>query len=349
LYRFYDTYGKVNVRGGARIRADGTTSAFSQAAVTVDGEGSKINFNSSFLASGTQIAVANGGDIYSSGSVELGRSWNATVWVTGAGSTWTAGLFYVGTEGGNGWGLMTVTNQARTCSLQRTDIAQQGATYGRLVVTGTNTSHACQDLYVGGWHVGQGGNGTLHVADGAIAAISRRFLVYSSGKVEVNRGTVRVAANQAVRNQGILRGVGFYALNGASGTYIVTNSATVSPGFSNAVFGALVFSNCNFRQEASGTMAFELGGAASNQYDRLRALGGTLTLGGACAVSLVNGFLPSAGDTFDLLDWTTLGPTRFAAVSLPALPAPCYWVTNRLYTTGEILAWRPGGTVTLLR
>jgi hypothetical protein len=52
-------------------------------------------------------------------------------------------------------------------------------------------------------------------------------------------------------------------------------------------------------------------------------------------VSLVNSFTPSAGQTFDVLDWGTLSGT-FSAIQLPALSAGLSWNTSQLYTTGTL-------------
>ena len=79
---------------------------------------------------------------------------------------------------------------------------------------------------------------------------------------------------------------------------------------------------------------FELGGpAAGSQYDQLN-ISNAVTYGGTVTVQLINGFTPSAGQVFQLIN----APSRFGAfagVSLPALPAGLSW-TNRLAADGSI-------------
>ena len=78
----------------------------------------------------------------------------------------------------------------------------------------------------------------------------------------------------------------------------------------------------------------ELGGTTpGTQYDQLH-VGGTLSIGGILSVSLINGFMPAVGSSFDLLDWGTLSGT-FSSLSLPTL-ATGQWDTSQLYTTGVL-------------
>ena len=59
-----------------------------------------------------------------------------------------------------------------------------------------------------------------------------------------------------------------------------------------------------------------------------------LTLNGKLEVSLGT-FQPSAGDSFDILDWGSLSGT-FSTVDLAPLPVGLSWSTSRLYTSGVI-------------
>ena len=53
-------------------------------------------------------------------------------------------------------------------------------------------------------------------------------------------------------------------------------------------------------------------------------------------MSLINGFAPLAGNSFDILDWGSLSGT-FSALQLPILNnGPLGWDTSHLYTTGVL-------------
>ncbi len=81
----------------------------------------------------------------------------------------------------------------------------------------------------------------------------------------------------------------------------------------------------------------EIGGAtAGTQYDQVHVTG-QLSLGGALNVSLINGFSPMAGDSFDILDWGTRSGT-FSSVQLPVLDSgPLGWDTSQLYIDGKLI------------
>jgi hypothetical protein len=66
-----------------------------------------------------------------------------------------------------------------------------------------------------------------------------------------------------------------------------------------------------------------------------------LSLGGTLTASLVNGFLPQTGTTFDILDWTTLSGT-FDTVQLPTLGGRIVWNSSHLYDAGPL-----GGTLSV--
>ncbi|MBA4107867.1 MAG: hypothetical protein C0485_19210 [Pirellula sp.] len=82
------------------------------------------------------------------------------------------------------------------------------------------------------------------------------------------------------------------------------------------------------------TLAIELGGSASAQYDQIHVTGG-LSLGGDLEVSFINGFSPTAGQTFNILDWGSLSGT-FSVLDLPALGRGLAWNTSTLYSSGVL-------------
>ena len=82
----------------------------------------------------------------------------------------------------------------------------------------------------------------------------------------------------------------------------------------------------------SGALQFEL--ASLSSYDRI-AVDGIFTAGGTLSVSLLNGFTPQVGNSFDILDFGGRSG-HFATLSLPALASPLAWNTSLLYTTGVL-------------
>jgi hypothetical protein len=96
----------------------------------------------------------------------------------------------------------------------------------------------------------------------------------------------------------------------------------------------------------SGMTTFmELGGTSAGASDHI-ILEGLTTLDGALDLTLLGGFAPREGDTFDLFDGTING--TFEAVNLPALGGGLAWHTGRLYTDGTLTVVPEPATMGLL-
>ena len=75
--------------------------------------------------------------------------------------------------------------------------------------------------------------------------------------------------------------------------------------------------------EPTGRLSIELGGTDPASFDRI-TVGETADLGGILSVSLIGGFLPSVGDSFELL--TASGITReFSDLVLPDISSIGEW------------------------
>jgi autotransporter-associated beta strand protein len=149
-------------------------------------------------------------------------------------------------------------------------------------------------------------------------------------------GTTTVADGTLLVN-GVHAGGGAYtvaagATLGGTGTTSgnLTVNGVVNPGTTGA--GTLTVSG-NGAFNAGSTALFQLGGTAVGQFDKL-AFSGTLAAGGVLDVDLINGFTPSAGNAFDILDFTSA--TGSFTLNLPALGGGLSWNTSQLLTTGTI-------------
>ena len=91
---------------------------------------------------------------------------------------------------------------------------------------------------------------------------------------------------------------------GGSGTVSgnVNNSGNVGPGNSPGILGI----TGHFTQTSTSVLAIEIGGLiAGSEYDQVQ-IGGLATLGGILDVSLINGFLPTVGDQFEILQYNSI-------------------------------------------
>ena len=125
-----------------------------------------------------------------------------------------------------------------------------------------------------------------------------------------------------VRQGSEVRGVGTISGN-------VENGGLVAPGNSAGTLDI----NGNYTQTAVGDLAIEI--AAPTEFDRLE-ITGTATLGGELQVSLLDGFTPSAGQSYGFFFASGGFGETFARLNLPDLPAGLGWQLN------------PGGTTIFL-
>ena len=200
--------------------------------------------------------------------------------------------------------------------------------FGALGKLGTGTLTLSGTNGYGGATLVNGG--TLNLPNG---------LPFSGGLVSVNAGTlaasgtinrnVAVAAGAEVTATGSLVYSGRVSgsgVLGGGGVHVI--QGTLAPGA-----GAGILSAVNLTLGPASTLEIELNGlSAGTQYDRL-VVSADLVLHGT--LSLLLGYSPVAGDTFDILDWGTLAGT-FDTLHLPALGSSLAWDTSRLYLDGTL-------------
>ncbi|MBL9161836.1 MAG: autotransporter-associated beta strand repeat-containing protein [Planctomycetaceae bacterium] len=153
-----------------------------------------------------------------------------------------------------------------------------------------------------------------------------------TGPTTVEQGTLRVdgsiAGEITVKSGAALVGTG------AIGSAVTLEAGgTLAPGNS-----AGVMSVGGLSMNDDATLVMEIGGpVAGAQYDRIVTANsfGALAFNGTLQVSLINGFAPIAGQSFDLFDWNfRLG--AFDAINLPALGPGLAWNSSLVYKTGML-------------
>ena len=102
----------------------------------------------------------------------------------------------------------------------------------------------------------------------------------------------------------------------------------------------------NVLLDPTSTLIMEFAGdTPGSGYDQLD-ISGQATLNGTLEVSYLNGFSPSAGESFDLFNGPTTG--TFSQISLPALNDGLQWNTGNLYANGTISVTPEPSTLALL-
>jgi hypothetical protein len=141
----------------------------------------------------------------------------------------------------------------------------------------------------------------------------------------VNQGVV----NGIVAPPPASSGITFTGIVSGAGSFpgITVFSGLYSPGNSPAIvsLGSPSF---------SGVLRMEIGGVLpGSRHDQL-SISGVASLDGRLELVLINGYLPQAGDVFQLFDGTTTG--RFAEISFPPLGSDLRWDPGTLYFDGKL-------------
>ncbi|GEM_PF-3335310 len=140
------------------------------------------------------------------------------------------------------------------------------------------------------------------------------------------QGVVRTDGGATTVFTGLVSGVGGF-----------TNQGTVNfeGGYRPGNGLASVRFDGDLKLGSANALRMELGGAVlGTGYDHL-TVNGTAFLGGALDVAYLNGFVASAGQSFDLFDFKRASGT-FASLSLPTLSNGLVWNTSDLYTNGAL-------------
>ena len=99
----------------------------------------------------------------------------------------------------------------------------------------------------------------------------------------------------------------------------------------------------DYQPGAAAVLEIELFGAGAGQFDRL-IVDGEADLAGTLQVLFATGYHPTAGDTFDVIDWGTIA-AGFDAIAMP----PGWSCDNtQLYQTGQITLVPEPGSLLLL-
>jgi uncharacterized repeat protein (TIGR01451 family) len=153
------------------------------------------------------------------------------------------------------------------------------------------------------------------LANAATLNFSSSF-TQTSGSVVLNGGSVSTSSNLAIQG-GTVAGSGTIVGN------ISNTGGTLSPGASTGpapTAGAITINGSGagkYLQSAAGVYSVKIGGTSAGQFDTLTTTG-AVTLGASLNVSLINGFTPSAGQSFVILQAGSISG-QFATTNLASL------------------------------
>lgn len=143
--------------------------------------------------------------------------------------------------------------------------------------------------------------------------------------LKVDTGTMSVTSTLTAKSLTIGAG-GTVALNAAVSA-TVTNAGRITGNGVMTLVG-------NYTQAGTGELILEIGGATEGTgYDTFH-ISGTAMLGGKLTVHLANGFVPTVGQTFNLIDFLSASG-NFATISTPYFIGG-YFDTKQLATDGTV-------------
>ena len=254
-----------------------------------------------------KLTIENGGSV-SSNSGNIGRAGGTPfggglVTVTGTGSTWTnTNELRVGN---NGLGTLNIRNGGKV-SNTAAYIATTVGSAGTVTVEGIDArwNIAGRLSVAGDADTATSGGGTRSISIRAglspCPRASRSFpMVPSNSKAE--RSTHRQSAFRARRAVPM---DGWNAARGHLQWQSFESRRRASPGHSAGLTTVVG----NYTQQAAGSLEIEIGGPSAFDNDLVNVLG-TASLSGQLQLALINGFSPGAGQTFSIMQATTLTGT----------------------------------------
>ena len=345
LHVGYQGQGTVTIADQVTVTNDAAvlgTLEGSSGQVTVTGEGSLWECGGA-LSVGKfgmgALDVSDEAEVVSASAI-IGQQFGSigAVTVTDPGSFWSVnGSLDVGLVG---QGSMTITNGGAVFTdgfvtlgtFPEVDIPPKDGGTGDVTVTGPASFWFIGgDLYVGFMWLG-----TLSVLDGATVTSDNGFvgtmfggmgdvIIQGPGSVWSNAGDVIITSVLTVAEGGIvvadavlIEAMGQLDGDGAIEA-LVTNDGIVRPGYPT---GTLTM-NGSFANGPTGNLHIELAGSDPGGFDAI-AVQGPVSLGGTLNVSLIDGFVPIAGDTFTIITANFISGD-FDLLTLPKLPPPRFW------------------------
>jgi len=332
--------------------------------------------NGTFINNGATASGAEGGvtefGIFPSGNDDSPSAGNATIINNGAMTSGAVGgktIFYEtstadsatliansGTGGGEGGQIFF--NEKSTGGTSRVELfgngsldisahAAPGVTIGSIEGDGTALLGA-NNLTVGSNNLSTTFSGVIQDGGqnggvgGSLTKIGSGTLVLSgantyTGSTNVNRGVLQVDgsinSNTSVHGNGTLAGTGT-----VNGNVTNNNGGKVSPGEAPGVPGVLTIVQ-NYTQAQYASLMIQIAGMNAGQFSVLDVLG-TANLSGRLDPVLLNGFIPTIGQSFTFLTYAAVNGTL--SIFNPNIDnEPEHWVVS-YQATNAILTVAPG-------
>jgi len=277
--------------------------------VGANGEFGLIVFSDSATAGTSTMFTNNGGTV-------SGGTGGSTVF---HGSSTAASAILVANGGSNGGaGGQIFFDEESTGGTSRVELfgngsldisahAAPGVTIGSIEGDG-DAFVGANNLTIGGNNLSTTFSGVIQGAGGSLTKIGTGTLDLTgantyTGNTNVNRGVLQVdgsiTSNTFVTHRGTLAGTGT-----VDGNVVNNDFGTVRPGGVLGAPGVLTVVH-NYTQTQYATLIIQIAGASPDQFSVLNVLGNA-NLTGFLDPMLLNGFVPTIGQTFTFLNYASL-------------------------------------------
>lgn len=343
--------GNIVAAGGGNVQADGGE--------IVAGGGGNI-----VAGGGGNIVAGGGGNIVAGGGGNIVAAGGGNIVAAGGGNIVAAGGGNIANRvAGNivaGGGMNALAGQSADGNLQVQNGGRVSADNSSINIEGGNRTTTMVHNQSGG-NLELKNQSCLRVPDGKVS--NQGTLKASQSNVVVsffqNAGNAVVSGvtwawNGAVGAvTGIVNGAGsvinstgsffkrIFGIAGqpGSGGFALAGASLMDPSdFINEgtfILGDGICTNTvdmGFTQTNTGRLTVQLGGTATNGYDRL-FINGPTVLGGVLQLVFTNNFAPAQGDTFDFLVCPDV-VGNFDSVEIAGLPANANWQYHAVFTNG---------------
>ncbi|MBT3199840.1 MAG: PEP-CTERM sorting domain-containing protein [Phycisphaerales bacterium] len=194
--------GELNITNGSTVSNSGTALVGSGTSglgtITIDNS----TWNSARLSLGQDgngvMSIRNGGHVITSEG-EVGLHSSGTGQVTVDDGTWTNDGSLVLSHAGQA--ALLIDNGGQVSNTDCT-IAEELGSLGQATVHGAGSVWTNTNLYIGGSSTIDGGNGTLTISNGGTINVTDELVLWYSGMMTVNGGTIRFSQPESFRNNG---------------------------------------------------------------------------------------------------------------------------------------------------
>lgn len=188
---------------------------------------------------------------------------------------------------------------------------------GFLTVSNTGSSLQVLEILGIGGILTEGETGQLAVTNGGFVQVGRMLSIFATGDLRIFGGSVNVGAatNPPANTLFVNTGGWLASAGGIAGNVVAGPGGSVSIGF----FDGTANIAGNYTQEAGAQLSLNIDGTnASSGYDLL-SITGNVSLAGTLTLNFTNGFAPTAGQVYNLINYTGSLSGNFSTVVINGL------------------------------